>query len=38
MTSELTRRAFIASTGALVVTLATADWAAAQRGEPARDR
>ena len=26
MTSELSRRAFIASTGALVVTLATADW------------
>jgi len=33
MTTELSRRAFISSTGALVVTLATADWAAAAISE-----
>jgi nicotinate dehydrogenase subunit B len=35
MTSELSRRAFISSTGAVVVALATADWAAAATGETA---
>src|SRR5271169_3222234 len=32
MSSELSRRAFISSTGALIVTLATADWATAATG------
>jgi len=36
MTSELSRRAFISSTGAFVVALATADWAAAATGEAGR--
>jgi nicotinate dehydrogenase subunit B len=36
MTSELSRRAFISSTGAFVVGLATADWAAAATGEAGR--
>ena len=35
MTSELSRRAFISSTGALIVALATADWAVAATGEVA---
>jgi nicotinate dehydrogenase subunit B len=35
MTSELSRRTFISSTGGLVVTLATADWAVAATDEAA---
>ena len=35
MTSELSRRTFISSTGALIVALATADWAVAATGEAA---
>jgi CO/xanthine dehydrogenase Mo-binding subunit len=38
MTTELSRRAFITSTGALVIALAAADWADAAPGEVAAKR